>query len=261
MIEKTFSILYYLKAARNLKGNQKHIYARITVDCVRVEISTKLSCDSDKWSSLANRAIGKSEKSKQVNAYLEAFSVKVYQARKYLMENDQEITAESIKNVLRGNTPDNRMVLEVFAEHNQQLEALVGKDFALGTLTRYKTSFDHTRSFIQWKYKTDDIAIKKLDYDFINDYSFWLKTVRGCSHNTTVKYLANFKKIVLNCVKKGWLSRDPFAGFKMTKKEIVRDYLSSDELTWLADKDFRIERLGQVRDVFLFSCYTGFGIT
>lgn len=183
--------------------------------------------------------------------------MKVHQARKYLMENEQEITAENIKNILRGNTPDNRMIMDVFTEHNIQIEALVGKDFAPGTFIRYKTSFDHTRSFIQWKYKKDDIPIKKLDYDFISDYSFWLKTVRGCSHNTTLKYLANFKKVVLTCVKKGWLSRDPFIGFKMTKKEIERDYLSSEELKYLTEKVFRIERLAQVRDIFLFSCYTG----
>jgi hypothetical protein len=64
----------------------------------------------------------------------------------------------------------------------------------------------HTRDFIKWKYQVDDFEIKKLDYEFISQFEFWLKAVKKISHNTTMKYLANFKKIVLLCVKRGWLS-------------------------------------------------------
>jgi hypothetical protein len=90
-----------------------------------------------------------------------------------------------------------KMILEVFTAHNEQMEALVGKDFADGTLERYQTSYDHTRAFIEWQYQMEDFPIRKLDQFFIEQYGFWLKTVRNCNHNTTMKYLANFKKIVL----------------------------------------------------------------
>lgn len=90
---------------------------------------------------------------------------------------------------------------------------------------------DHTRSFIQWKSQKDDIEIHQLNYEFISDYEFWLKTVRNCSHNTTVKYLSNFKKVVLSCVKKGWLIRDPFLGYKMVKKEQIK--LGIDGEQWI----------------------------
>lgn len=257
MIEKTFSILFYLKSSRNDKGNERQIYARITVNSVRVEISTRLKCEKEKWSTISNRALGKSEKIRQINSYLDIFSIKAYEARKYLLEYGKDITAENIKKVLHGETEDKRMILEIFAEHNLQMEALVGKDFAPGTLERYRTSYDHTKEFIKWKYKKNDLEIKKLDYEFISEYAFWLKSIRGCAHNTTVKYLGNFKKIVLSCVKKGWLIRDPFISFKMAKKEVQREFLSADDLSLIAEKEFRIERLCHVRDIFLFSCYTG----
>lgn len=257
MIEKTFSILFYLKSSRNDKGNERQIYARITVNSVRVEISTRLKCEKEKWSTISNRALGKSEKVRQINSYLDIFSIKAYEARKYLLEYGKDITAENIKKVLHGETEDKRMILEIFAEHNLQMEALVGKDFAPGTLERYKTSYDHTKEYIKWKYKKNDLEIKKLDYEFISEYAFWLKSIRGCAHNTTVKYLGNFKKIVLSCVKKGWLIRDPFISFKMAKKEVQREFLSADDLYLIAEKEFRIERLCHVRDIFLFSCYTG----
>ena len=139
-----------------------------------------------------------------------------------MLDADKEVTADAIKNILLGKTQDQKTILEVFQEHNDQVVALLGTDFAAGTLERYKTSLDHTRNFIKWKYRVDDFEIKKLDYEFISQYEFWLKSVRKCAHNTTMKYLANFKKIVLLCVKKGWLTRDPFHGFKMTKRDVDR---------------------------------------
>ena len=92
--------------------------------------------------------------------------------------------------------------------------------------------------------------IKKLDYEFVSQYAFWLKTVRNCNHNTTIKYISNFRKIVNRCIKNGWLIRDPFFGFKMTKKEVVPEFLTEHELNKVANKQFSSERLTQVRDVF-----------
>lgn len=134
---------------------------------------------------------------------------------------------------------------------------MVGKEYAPGTLERYQTSLDHTRSFIQWKYGVDDLNIRRLNHEFISEYAFWLKSVRNCAHNTTMKYLANFKKIVLRCVRNGWLQRDPFCDFRLTKKEVVRTALTETELQTIGTKKFGSERLTYVRDIFLFSCYTG----
>lgn len=257
MIEKSFNFLFYLKSSLNAKGKKGCIYARITVDGQRTEISTKIVLLNEKWNSATGRVMDKSEKARQINSFLDSFQMKVLEARKYLMERDMEITASSIKNVLHGNTEDRKKILEIFSKHNEEIEALVGKEYAAGTMERNGTSFDHTKAFIQWKYNTDDLELKKLDYDFISQYSFWLRSLRGCAHNTTVKYLGNFKKIVLSCVKKGWLIRDPFQGFKMAKRDVNREVLSKDELRSIAEKEFAIERLGQIRDIFIFSCYTG----
>ncbi|HEY6082789.1 MAG TPA: site-specific integrase, partial [Chitinophagaceae bacterium] len=162
-----------------------------------------------------------------------------------------------LKNLLTGKEADKKMILEIFGYHNEQMKELVGREFAPGTLQRYKTSLDHTRSFIKWKYGKEDMDIRQLNYEFISEYAFWLKSVRHCGHNTTVKYLSNFKKIVLRCVRNGWLPGDPFTGFKLTKKEVVRTALTEQELQTIAGKSFAMERMNYVKDIFLFSCYTG----
>ena len=86
---------------------------------------------------------------------------------------------------------------------------------------------------------------------------FWLKSVRKCDHNTSIKYLSNFKKIVNICVKNGWLVRDPFVGFKMSKREVERPFLVKEELEKLINEPFKLPRTTQVRDIFIFCCYTG----
>ena len=67
-----------------------------------------------------------------------------------------------------------------------------------------------------------------------------LKAVRGCGQNATVKYLTNFKKIVISCVHNGWIQRDPFSGFKLSKKEVQRDILYKEELQAIADKKLNL---------------------
>ncbi|WP_431213365.1 phage integrase SAM-like domain-containing protein [Puia sp. P3] len=97
----------------------------------------------------------------------------------------------------------------------------------------------------------------KINYEFIENYEFWLKTVRHCDHNATMKYLANFKKIVRRCVRNGWISKDPFDGFKLAVREVKRTALTEEELERIRSKNFQSERVQKVRDIFLFSCYTG----
>ncbi|TAJ47749.1 MAG: site-specific integrase [Chitinophagaceae bacterium] len=258
-MEKSFGLLFYLKKPKNFKEGQRPVYLRVTVNGISSEISTKRKCDYSDWNSTAGRMDGKTEFAKSLNSYLDVLQRKVYEARKNLAENDHPVTAENIKYLLLGKEicVAKIMLMDVFKHHNEQMAALVGSEYAPGTLERYTTSYKHTQSFLEWKYKVSDMDIAKLNYEFISEYEFWLKSVRKCDHNTTMKYLSNFRKIVKRCLLNGWLPRDPFIGFKMTKREVERTALTELELQAMASKTFTIERLSLVRDIFLFSCYTG----
>lgn len=257
MLETSFGLLFFLKKPKSQKAGDRYVYLRITVDGKSIEISTKRLWSPTRWSQAAGRATGTKEDTRNLNSYLDALSAQVYQAKKKLLEHERTLSAVAIKNILTGKKEDRKTILGIFQHHNTQMEALLGKEFAAGTLQKYKTSLDHTRSFIQDRYGEDDKEIRDLDYEFIQEFSFWLKSVRKCNHNTTVKYLTNLKKIVLDCVKKGWLQKDPFMRFKMSKKETPKEHLSQKELNDIAAKILKVERISQVRDIFLFSCYTG----
>ncbi|MFA6083377.1 site-specific integrase [Mucilaginibacter sp.] len=246
-----------MKQSKNQKKGPLYIYLKITVDGKSVELSSKRKWESSKWNSSAARAVGTKEDARELNYYLDALEQQIFQAKRSLIEAGREISAQSIKDILTGNVEKRKKILEVFAMHNDQMKALVGVDFAPSTMQRYSICYNHTRDFIKWKYGTEDRDIKDLDHDFISQYAFWLKTVRNCDHNTTMKYLVNFKKIVLICVKSKWLPDDPFSNFKLTRKQVERTALTEAELQRIAEKDFENVRLSNVRDIFIFSCYTG----
>jgi len=232
---------------------------RITVDSNFVDLSTKRKCFTQAWNAKAGRAEGKTDYAKSINTYLDTRQQKVFEAKRRLIEVDEEVTPAKIKDLMLGRKvqKEKYMLMEQFKLHNEQMKALVGSDFAPATLERYETSYKHTLHFLQSKYNVPDIDIEKLDYDFISGYEFWLKTVRKCDHNSTMKYLSNFKKIVNRCVKSGKLLRDPFVGFNMSKREVERDVLTEDQLKRIAQENFTGERLALVHDIFLFCCYTG----
>lgn len=149
-------------------------------------------------------------------------------------------------------------VLEEFSEHNDEILALVEtKEYAKGTYERYKIAKSHLERFIKFKYNRDDLEFRELNFAFIRDYELYLKTVRNCSNNTALKYIAYFKTIVLRAIAKDIIPKDPFKLFKSKKTKIRKKPLSTDELHRLESKVFSSDRLTLIRDVFVFQCYTG----
>ncbi|MGI8581828.1 MAG: phage integrase SAM-like domain-containing protein [Chitinophagaceae bacterium] len=93
--------------------------------------------------------------------------------------------------------------MQIFKHHNDQIGALVDREYSPSTIKRYGTSYKHTESFLKERYSLTDIDITKLDFEFITEYEFWLKNVHKCNHNSTIKYLSNFRKIIHRCLRSG----------------------------------------------------------
>ena len=258
-MEHHISVLFYARKSKKTSKGLYPIYIRLTINGQRLDQSIQRYVDSGLWSAASGRVKGNTEQARQVNSYLDTLTSKVLKLEREMVLDGIPINFESFREKWLGITEAPRMLMEIFQQHNDQMEALIraGKDFSPGTLDRYNTCRDHVRAFIRWKYRMEDIDIKRLDFEFATDLEFWFKTQRNCSHNTTLKYISNLKKIVNACIRKGWLTKDPFAGFKMTKVEIDREALTETELDKIRAKVFPIDRLNIVRDIFLFSCYTG----
>ena len=254
--KRTFNQIIFPKRV-NGTATEATMYLRITVNGLRTEFTINRDIEMKDWNDQSRRMNGKNPKAKEFNSYLDAVEFRIYEIYKELVANGEEISANIIKAKFHGvDTDKPRMLLEIFEDHNKQFGELVGKDFAKGTLKRFQVVTKALGEFLQWKFQITDISIKKLNFEFINDFEFYLKSVRNCSHNTVMGYVKKLKKIVRQCVAKDWLDKDPFMAYKVTLRETHRLILTEQELQIMSEKTL-IGRMDQIRDIFLFSCYTG----
>ena len=250
--------LFYLKRAKVNTNGLVPIYHRTTINGKRLDKSTGKFVDPAKWSTEAGRMKGTSEEARTINSHLDSLVSKNSTIEKKLIAVDKNVNAENFNNLLTGKIEKQRTILPIFQNHNNQIEALVATgEYAPGTLERYKTSLSHTIDFMKWKYNITDINILNIDLAFITDYDFYLRTERNCSNNTTVKYIKNFKKIVQICIDNSWIKENPFVKYKGRMKEVERDFLTEEEIQTIYSKKLVSERLTQVRDIFIFCCFTG----
>lgn len=254
---KTFKIVFYLKKPKGYVDGNLPVYLRLTIDGERIEMFTQRSCAPDKWNSVNGRMKGCKEEVKQFNNYLELLQSKIYEAQRDLLSAGFEVTASSIRNKIHGKEERQKTIREVYQYHNKQFAELVGKEFAPGTLKKFKTAFASLEAFIQWKFHTTDLPIKALNFQFITDYEFYLKSVRSLQHNSAMGIIKKLKKIVRQCVANDWLDKDPFMSYKVKIRETNRNFLTESELQVIMEKELVVERLVHVRDIFVFSCFTG----
>ncbi|MGN6395664.1 MAG: site-specific integrase [Mucilaginibacter sp.] len=256
-MKSNISLLFYLKKPKNYVSGNVAVYLRIIVDGKRMEVTAGRECDPSLWNNATNRLKGNREDAKAFNRYLDHVYAQALDAHQALIVAKEEITPEAIKNKLLGKDKSSRMLIEIYRGHNREMAALVGSEYAKGTLGRYEISLRHTANFIKWKFDKPDIDICKIDHHFVTSYEFYLCTQRNCANNSAVKYIKNFGKIVRICLANGWIEKDPFLKFKSKVKRVDRVFLDANELQHIADKEIDTERLAQVRDIFVFSCFTG----
>lgn len=251
------SILFYVKSSKAAKNGLLPIYQRITINGTRIELSTSKFVEKTKWNTAAGKIKGNSEEARLINSYLDILNAKAYETEKWMVNNNQEINAQTFKNKFLGIEEKQRKLIVIFEDHNKRMKELVGKEFSINTYKKYETALSHTKEFLKYQYNLNDISIKQVDIAFINDFDFYLRNTKNCNNNSTIKYIRNFGKIVKQCYVNGWIEKDPFLNYKGKVKEIERAYLSEEEIESLLNKEFKIKRLELVRDMFIFSCFTG----
>jgi len=257
MTRVTFKVLFYIKRTRLLKDGTVPIYVRVTVNGQRAEFRAQRSVEPDNWDSKKGCVRGYSKAANELNSFLEFIKSQIQVHKVDLAERGKPINAISLKNAYLGIDENQKTILQVFKEHNERCKGLVNIDFAPATVQRYETSYRHVEQFINFKYKKKDLELHEVTPRFVKDFEFYLKVQRKCNHNSATKYLKNFKKITRLAIANGWLKRDPFTNIKFRLDDVDMDFLNEEELNRIMKKKFDFERLQQVKDVYLFCCFTG----
>lgn len=254
----TFAILFLIRKDKVNKLDEVPLYMRITINGAKAEYATGERIPLKIWDN--GKIKGNSGVAKRVKETVEVLKARVMEFRRNHDATTEPLTARYIVDTLNGKTTikaKSKSVMEVFKLHNGMVYNLIGIDYAQATYTRYETTMKHIKEYMQTKYKVSDLLLTDLDYDFIRGFEIYMKTTRKCSHNTTMKYIKMFKVITNYAVKNDWLDKDPFKLFECKIEKIEREFLTDEEIQTIRDKKFSSERLDNVRNVFVFSIFTG----
>lgn len=256
--KSTFRISFYVRRTRPNKHGEVPVCVRITVNGQRADTTIRKSILPDQWDAIRGQASPRTTLGKAINLYIDTVRARIIRIHRDLEMDEQPFTAQQVLDLYLGRkTSNRRTLLKLFREHNEKCRQLVGIDMAEATAGRYDTCLKHTLAFIRHTYRRDDIELERVDRRFIEDFGFFLKTSCGCSHNTTMKYLGNFKKIIRLALSRKWMEEDPFAGMRFKMQPVRREMPEKAEIDRILHKEITIPRLALTRDIFIFCCFTG----
>lgn len=258
-MKSTFRVLFYLRKNEVNKLGNSSIMVRITVNGEQVQFSSKLQIKPELWDTKNGKAVGKSAAAMNTNRLLEAINVKANKLyHKHLSEYGY-VLPEKIKNIILGiDTDRKKMFLEYFTEYNEFYLLKVGKDTSQITANRYKLTKLRLQEFLKTEYNLSDIPVFELTPAFVERFFLFLRNTHNCSNNTALKFMQRFRAVFLYIKDTGAdIKINPFSSFKFRTTKVVRGVLSQEEIDIIYKKEFLTERLSQVRDIFIFMCYTG----
>lgn len=255
--KSTFKIIFYLRKDKMKKNSFTPIFCRVTISGESVSFNIHTDIHVDMWDANASQAGGKTREAMNINRILDSCKTSLHNMYRDIFERDNFVSAEKLKNTYLGISTDNTMLLELFNQHNKDVESLLGINKTKATLQKYKVTYTRLSDFMRYKYSISDINVKEIKYQFIVDFENYLRTECNCNANTTAKFIQFFKRIIIIARNNGWMQHDPFANYKIRIKKVDRGYLTEEELQKIKQKELTIDRLIKVRDIFIFSCYTG----
>lgn len=260
-MRSTFKVLFYLKRNAPKKNGLIPVMCRITVNGKISQFSCKLDVEEKTWNIELGRVSGRSTVAQETNRMLDKIRVGINKAYQDICDKDNYVTAEKVRNVFLGMGMNHETLLAVFRQHNEDYEKQVGKIKSLRSYWKYCIVYKHLEEFIKQRYKVSDIALKELAPAFITDFELFLRTEKNHCNNTVWSYMMPFRSIIFMAINNGWLQRDPFYAYSITKEETKRGFLSKEEINLLIKGTFKKPSYTLIRDLFIFCTFTGLSWT
>ena len=255
-----FKVIFHLRVVTN-DSNIWAVYARITINKKRIELSTRQSIKKESWDENNGMAYPINKECKQLNDFLDQLKGSYLEAFREMLFLKITVNTENFKRVFFKieSEEEKHTLLSLLNYHNIELK----ESLSWGTMKNYFTTQKYLVKFLKAKRNLDDIGLKQINYKLIIDFEYYLKTYVPSDHqkrignNGVMKHMERFRKLTNLALKNEWIEKDPFKAYRLKFERFERGYLTEEELMELETKQFKIERLQAVRDLFIFSCYTG----
>lgn len=257
MKKDTFKVLFYIRGNQINKEGKAPIMIRITIDGEVEQLNSKLTIEPQLWDVAASKAKGRSAKILELNSRLNDIQVIMKDHYYDIQRRHGYVTAEMVKNAYMGITAREESLLKLYEQHLEDTKKLVGLSKADPTYQKYERMYRRVVEFMKMKYNITDIPLREIKLSFITDLEFFLRTEYKYSQNTTYKCMKFFKQVINKAIRAGLIFVDPFNGYKISTERVDRGFLTEDELEKMMSKNFASARLNQVRDIFIFACFTG----
>ena len=257
-MKSTFSIIFYLKRQVVKKDGTVPVMGRITVDGTQAQFSCKVTANPKLWDTKGGRMTGKSMQALEVNRKLDKMRVSINKHYQEILDRDNYVTAEKVKNAFLGLEYRCQTLLKVYAQYNEDYEKLYKAGMrSWGSLRRYRCVYRHLQEFLQSRYHVNDISLKELNPAFITDFEAFLRTDKHLCENSLSVYMLPLRTMVFRAIDNGWLTRDPFHDYKVPKVETTRGFLTKEEIHLLMNTELKRKTMQLIRDLYLFCCFTG----
>ena len=256
-MRSTFNVLFYIKRNEPKKDGRVVIMVRITINGIRSQFSSKLLVQPDQWDSKNERVKGQVAEARNLNRLLENIGSSLNVHYNKFMSIDGHVTPERLKNIFLGLEEQEQTIISFFDKYNDQYKLKVGTTSTHRTYTRYLLTRERLAEFMKQRYNLSDMPISEMTVSFIDEFYLYIRNNTECNHNSSLKFLQRFRTILYFAKNNGLSFNDPFGSFRFRYDKVNRGYLDQDELDILYTKKFPSARLSQVRDIFIFSCYTG----
>jgi site-specific recombinase XerD len=237
--------------------NKYPIVMRIVYRCERRDIFTGLYCGKKEWDSKHNRLFRLDKYSNAVNENLDLIQRKTFEAFENLKYNGVVFTIDELVEKIKGKDERPTLLNDYLEGEKTRLKKRLCVDITPATYDKYKRSASHVQAFLQLEYKVKNYPIQRIDINFLEKYFQYLRGTRNISHNSSVKYVIFFKTILMPAMRAGILKTDPFRDLKLRQKPVSKGYLTQEDIDKLDNADLKSRDLDRIRDIFLFSCYTG----
>lgn len=257
-MKSTFSTIFYLKRQTVKADGTSPIMGRITIDGTQTQFSCKLTVEAKIWDAKTGRATGRSMMALETNRMLDKIRVKINHHYQEIMDRDNYVTAEKVKNAFLGLEHRQYTLLKVFERYNEDYEKLYKAGMkSLSSFNKYLTVYKHLKEFINQRYRMSDIALKELTPAFITDFDMFLRVDKHCCNNTVWIYTCPLRTMVSIAINNGWLIRDPFREYEIKKEDTERGFLTREEINLLMNGKMKNAKQELIRDLFVFCCFTG----
>ena len=259
MVRSSFAILFFIRDSRVRKDGTTSIEVVLTVNGERCAFSTGKKAKSCNWDKNKQQVKGKDEEAQSLNSYLKAIKAKLYQKEAELLERGFVITADLLRDAYfdKVESIKERSLFEVFEEHNQEQEKLIGNGVSKATYWVSVYTIRLLREFVQQKYKREDLYLRELNLNFIQSFHSFLRINKDMAQNSSTKHLKLLKKIINLSVANSYMAFNPFSTYKVEREPVDIDFLDEEELRKIINFDTPLPRLERAKDMFLFGCFTG----